>query len=233
MFKRKPTPEQQAISLVQSYANKLGIERRLSVRVRFPTQFLTSLPSVFYGPNAVTVHDLSVGGCCLLDDADHMGPNAGNDIELRMIWPASEKTVRARIVSRVHNRRHIQFLDISPDIVASIRAAIAPGVLGITVTPLIDRPPGGIPIYAREVWTSLNGECLSLLDDIHVAAELHLDGRDYKFLRNAWPVKADGQPASPLEVENILIFIENISRPSAALKELKAQLQTIYFEGHS
>lgn len=236
MFKRKKSQsiaENQAISLVQSYAAQLGIERRQSVRVRYPTQYLTSLPSVFFDGHAIRVHDMSVGGTCLIDEDDFLGPNAGIELDLRMIWPDGERTVRARIVSRVHNRRHIQFVNLPQDLIATIKAAIAPGVLGITMKPLVDLGETHLSIHAHEVWTSLNGECLTFLDDVHVAAELYLDGKNFKFLRDAWPVDKENLPASPKEVEHILVFLENIPQPTKALTDLKAQLQTLYFEGRA
>ncbi len=234
MFKRKkPTPEDQAISLVQSYATKLGIERRQSARVRFPSQYLTSLPCIFFGERAIRVHDMSVGGTCLIDQEDHLGPSAGIEVDLRLIWPDGERPVRARIVSAVHNRRHIQFIDLPADLVTIIKSAIAPGVLALTMKPLMDLAETHLSIHAQEVWTSLNGECLTFLDDVHVGAELYLDGKNFKFLRDSWPVNKENLPATPREVEHILVFLENVPQPSKALTDLKAQLQTLYFEGRS
>lgn len=233
MFKRKRSPEENAISLVQNYAHQLGIERRQSVRVRYPEPYLSRLPSVFFGEHKLQVHDMSVGGCCLMDPREYLGPNAGNEVELRLIWPEGEKNIRARIVAYVHVRRHVQFLDMAPDLIQVIKDALAPGVLGLTMKPLIEPDRHHLALHASEVWTSLNGETLSFLDDIHIAAELHLDGKDYRFARDSWPVTPANQPATPKEFENILVFLENVPQPSAAVIALKNQLHTLYSEGSS
>lgn len=233
MFKRKGTPDENAISLVQSYAQKLGIERRQSVRVRYPEPYLSRLPSVFFESHKLRVHDMSVGGCCLLDPHEYLGPNAGNDVQLRLIWPEQEKFIRARIVAYVHVRRHIQFLDLQPELVQAIKVALAPGVLGLTMKPLIEPERHHVALHASEVWTSLNGETLAFLDDIHIAADLHLDGKDFRFPRNSWPVTTGNAPVTPLEFENILVFLENVPQPSQTLTNLKNQLHTLYSEGSS
>ncbi len=233
MFKKRISAEEHAISLVQSYASKLGIERRQSVRVRYPEPYLSSLPSVFYGEKKLRVNDMSVGGCCLIDEQEHLGPSAGVEVQLRLIWPEGERVVRARIVAYVHIRRHIQFLDPAPEMVQAIKSALAPGVLGLTMKPLIEREAGQLALHASEVWTSMNGESLVFLDDIHVAAELHLQGHDFRFMRDAWPVTRKNQPATPLETENIIVFLENIPQPSPAILSLKSQLQTLNSEGRS
>ncbi len=233
MFKKNFSPEEQAISLVQNYASKLGIERRQSVRVRYPEPYLTSLPSVFFGEHKIRVNDMSVGGCCLIDEREHLGPNAGVEIELRLIWPDGERAVRARIVAYVHTRRHIQFLDLPPELVQVIKSALAPGVLGLTMKPLLERDHGHLAMHASEVWTSLNGESLSFLDDVHVAAALHLDGRNYRFMRDAWPLTEENKAATPREAESMIVFLENIPQPSPAIRALKSQLLTLYSEGRS
>ena len=81
------------------------------------------------------------------------------------------------------------------------------------------------------MWSSTKGDSLSFSQDLHVTAELMLDGKFYRFLRDSWPTGQDQKPASPREVERILIFLVNFPRPTVNVSQLQSQLQTLYFEG--
>ncbi len=232
MFKKKKAAgDDSAVSLVQNYASQLGIERRQSVRVRYPSLRLTSLPQVRFEAHELRVQDMSVGGCCLLDENEHLGPSVGVDVELNLNWLNREYRVRSRIVAYVHLRRHIQFMDQNAEMAQLIKQALAPGALGLAIKPLMGADSTHLDFHAHEAWASLNGESISFVDDVHVAAEIHVGGSEYLFLRNAWPVRRDRTAATLLEVESLLVFLENIPQPSSNLITLKAQMQTIYEEG--
>jgi hypothetical protein len=229
---RKKQAAAPKVSSVQAYAAQLGVERRRQARILYPHHNLNLLPSVFFGTRSLRVHDLSVGGACLIDKEDFMGPNAGHDLELRLIWPECERVVRCRMVSRVDTRRHIQFLDLEGERVEAINSAINPGVLGqsMRITQLTSREPR---LEARELWTSVNGDALSFADDVHVIAELTFAGQTFRLLKEAWPLDSGNQPASPRDVERMLIFLFNFPRPSESVNTLKQQLQSFYFEGRA
>lgn len=230
-WRRKKKDNAAIISDVKAYAAQLGIERRRNARILYPPhQNLNLLPGVFFGSRSMRVQDLSVGGVCLIDKDDYLGPNAGQELDLRLIWPECERVVRCRLISRVDHRRHIQFMDLSGERCEAIQAAIKPGMLGQSMRP--SHPVGrGIHLEARELWTSGNGDSLTFVEDVHAVAEITLGEATYRLMKDAWPVNSENQPASPREVERILIFLFNFPRPSAAVTELKAQLQSFYFEG--
>src|SRR5665213_2425873 len=111
--KRKNSELRSAPSL-QSVATELGIERRINVRCRYPQSVLVcKLPQIYFQDILLEVRDISVGGCCIWDPKENLGPMIGQDIELNIHWSTLVETVRARIVSRVDHRRHVQFLNLS------------------------------------------------------------------------------------------------------------------------
>jgi hypothetical protein len=230
MFWRRKKKSATAISSnVKAYASQLGIERRRQARILCPHQNLNILPSFFFGTRSLRVHDISVGGACLIDQEGHMGPSAGQEIELRLIWPECERLVRCRLVSRVDHRRHVQFLDLG-DRREAIEAAIGPGVLGQSMRP--SHPAGrDIQLTARELWTSGNGDSLTFVDDVHALADITMAEASFRLMKDAWPMNPSGRPATPREFERILIFLCNFPRPSASVTALKARLQAIFFEG--
>ena len=230
-WRRKKNHTADSVYMVQNYASQLGIERRRNVRIQYPNQNLTSLPSIFFGGRSIRIYDLSAGGVCLIDKEDHLGPLAGQDLELRLIWPECERVVQCRMVSRVDVRRHIQFMDLESERVTAIKTAIAPGVIGQTMKPLVHNNKNSVTqLHAKEVWSSTKGDSLSFSQDIHITADLMLDGKSFRFMKDSWPM-TDNRPASPREVESILIFLVNFPRPSPAVAQMQSQLQTLYFEG--
>src|SRR5689334_11825069 len=98
--KRKPHEIKATQSLLQ-IVTRLGVERRSNVRVRYPNVAFNKLPEIFYSNYKFKVKDVSVGGCCLLDPEQVLGPQVGHDVELEMHWPTGIEKVKARIVARV------------------------------------------------------------------------------------------------------------------------------------
>jgi hypothetical protein len=231
IWRRKKAQPDETVSMVQAYASKLGIERRRTVRIQYPGFSLASLPAIYYGPHLMKVFDLSVGGVGLLDEENRMGSDTGNTIELKLVWPDCTRTVRCKLVARVHDRRHIQFLDLAEERVEALRRAIAPGALGQAMKSVLKTENSAVELAAKEVWSSLSGDSLVLTLDVHKQADLHINGRDFKIMKSAWPLNANGKPASSAEFEEILIFLTNIFHPSTGVSILKSQLQRIYLEG--
>lgn len=232
-WRRKKTETVDTVYSVQSYAAQLGIERRRNTRILYPNQNLSSLPSFFFGGRSLAVHDLSAGGVCLLDKDDHLGPDAGNEIELRLIWPDCERVVRCRLVSCVDVRRHIQFLDLEGERSEAIKRAIVPGVLGQTMKPLMMARENPVQLKAREIWSSTKGDTITFVEDAQMLAEIVLDSRIFRVAKDGWPTTEDGQPASLRDLEAIVLFLINFPKPSPAIQFLRTQIQTLYFEGHA
>jgi len=232
-WRRKKSTAVDQVYGVQNYAAQLGIERRRNTRILYPHQNLSCLPSIFYGSRSIKIHDISAGGVCLIDKEDHLGPHAGQDLELRLIWPDCERVVKCRMVSRVDVRRHIQFLDLEGDRAEAIKRAIVPGVAGQTMKPLVGETDPSVQLQAREVWNSTQGDTLTFTHDVHVLAEMTVNTKAYRFFRDSWPVDSENKPATSSEVERILIFLVNCPRPSAAIRDLHSLVQSLYFEGRS
>lgn len=215
---------------VQAYAAQLGIERRRNGRILCPGPHLNSLPSVFFGTRSLRVQDISIGGACLIDKEEHMGPDAGIEVELRLIWPECERIVRSRLISRVDVRRHIQFLDMQGDRIEAIRAAIHPGVAGQSMRN-VQALSRDVKLDAMELWTSPSGDSITISQDDDTLAEIHLQNQTLRLPKEVWPVNANGRAIEPRELERLLIFVFNIPRPTPALLALRLHLQTLYFEG--
>ncbi|MGE4130060.1 MAG: PilZ domain-containing protein [Bdellovibrionales bacterium] len=221
--KRKNQPDDTSISMVLKYASQLGIERRQSIRVRYPTQKLSILPRIFYSGVPLSVADLSRGGCCLLDREGRLGPGAGQEIDLRLVWPHGETPVRSRVVSRVENRRHIQFLDLPKEMAELIQQAILPGVDAQSLRPSMTESHR-LDVKAEEIWTSLTGDSLVFFRDVLHVADLSRSGDLVTFQQESWPVDHRGKPLSTVETEKVLIYLANIQRPSLKVTELQSQL---------
>ncbi len=215
---------------VHEYASQLGVERRKNPRAKYPSQNLSSLPSVFYGSYSVPVQDVSVGGVCLLDVEDRLEQQTGNEVEFRLIWPDGEQIVRSRIVARVNPRVHVQFLNLNPDRAEAISKAIVPGIRGTAMRP-VDHPHQRIQLDAEEIYTSVHGDSLVINKAGTIIAGLNLLGREYTITRHFWPKIEKKYYVSPLEFEAILIFMANIPQASERCRELLKRLQSLYFEG--
>jgi len=59
MFKRKADWSD------KNTLHQLGIDRRLALRVKYPSPAGARLPKVYYSQPPIQVLDLSIGGCCL------------------------------------------------------------------------------------------------------------------------------------------------------------------------
>lgn len=230
-WRRKKNSDNDPVYGVQNFAAQLGIERRRNTRILCPSEDLTSLPSVFFGARRLQVHDISVGGLCLKDADNILGPEAGIELELRLMWPGLERMVRSRLVSRVDVRRHVQFLNLDEERAEYIKRSIAPGILGQTMKPVLAGTQSSVKVQAREIWSSIKGDCLTFSASSQDYVELTLSGKTFRILQSSWPVTALGTPAETIEVEEILLFLFNCPRPSPALLDLQAQLRASLVKG--
>ena len=218
---------------VQELAKQLGIERRTNVRVRSPFPATSLLPRFQSKGNYLRLQDLSVGGCCLIDDQEVLGPNVGAEIELDLEWDHRRIKVSSRIVSRVDHRRHIQFMNLPASWVQQIRQAMDSGVRGLNMRTNISTSGPGPTLDAQEIWMSAQGDSLAFRDDILVRAEVSLLQTVYRIYVDAWPTNVDGQSLGQEDFEKVLLFLSNIPQPSRLLKELLCDLERMHREKFS
>lgn len=215
---------------IQQLAKNLGIERRLSPRVRYPLTILELLPSIHSAEVSLTVQDLSMGGCCLIDPKEVLGPSIGNEIHLQVRWENQFVDVNARVVSRVDHRRHIQFLNLSEGWQKRIRSAIEPGVRGASLRKALDTTTLGPTLDAKEVWSAATEDCLILCNDVHRRASFNVCGNGYNLFYEAWPTNKDGQSINRGEFEGLLLFLVNVAQPTQLIKELIQDLTRMHQE---
>ncbi|NJM10178.1 MAG: PilZ domain-containing protein [Bdellovibrionaceae bacterium] len=173
------------------------------------------------------VHDISVGGCCLLDSTEILGPSVGNDVHLVLRWPDGPVSVHGRIVSRVDHKRHIQFLNLPTARMEELKKAIAPAALGFNVRPTMKTVEHGPTIQAREMWSSLQGDTVIIEDHVHRLAHITLNGIQFTLYKHAWPVKDVSTPLTRIELAHLILFLCNIPQPSELLSALIAHVETM------
>lgn len=217
-------------SNVRELARELGVERRRNVRVLYPKLTTGPLPAITLGAQALQAHDLSVGGCCIQDPHEHLGKDVGNTLVLTLHFPDSPVEVTSRLVGRVDHRRHIQFLDLPPARAAQLAHVITSGV-GAAYLKCTTRSEGqGAVLAAREIWSSLASDSLTITDDLHKAAQAVIDGRSILIHKNAWPTSADGERISREDMLGLILFVANIPRPSPAVLGLLESLEQLTLE---
>ena len=230
MFRRKPKPDlSEGLPSIHEMAGHLGIERRRALRVRYPRAACRRLPRFFVGATRLGVHDLSLGGCCALDPEIALGGKVGVKSALTAVWPDGEgEEIAIRIISRVDQRVHIQFLGLSPAREEQIRLAITCGARGQWLRQ--HRQPEGegrILLAAREMWSSSYGDAVVIKDDVHLLAQITLFGVGYDLYRAARPVKRGSVPLSLDEIEDLALFLCNIPQPSDWLSALVAHIELL------
>lgn len=229
--KRKPHEIQPTQSLLQ-LASRLGVERRLNVRVRYPSVQLSKLPEIFYADYRFRVRDISVGGCCVLDPELVLGPQVGHDIELDIHWPTGLERVKARIVSRVDEQRHIQFLNLSRSRQNFLVKAMTSGIRGQTLhCHGFKHTKAELDVEAVEMWSSPLGDSVVLENGVHRLAQLEIQSETYHIFRDAWPQKVPGGKCSRLEFDQVILFLANIPGPSHALLDFIGQLEMVWRQG--
>lgn len=216
---------------LQALATQLGVERRVQARVRYPLQSrVCRLPEIHYQGHQMTVQNISVGGCCLLDPNEYLGPAIGHEIELHLHWSTTVEAVQARIVSRVDHRRHIQFLSLSQNRQVQLVKSMTAGVRALSMTRAAAATEIGPSMHAAELWSSPLGDSLVLENDIHRIAQIHLLGEQFTLYREAWPSKS-GARCTRAEFENIVLFVANIGNPSAQVRGLQKYLEDLIVAG--
>lgn len=228
--KRKPHEMKSSPSLIQ-IAAKLGIERRANVRVKYPETQLSKLPEVYYSDYHFRVNDISVGGCCLLDPEEVLGPQVGHDVELTVHWPTGIEQVKARIVSRVDARRHIQFMNLSKSRQNFLMKSMTSGIRGQGLNNHGFSNRSNVSVEAVELWSSHFGDSVVIENGVHRLAQIELQSEQYHIFRDAWPQKNPGGKCSKNEFEQLILFLSNAPLPTPPLKDLIAKLVAVWSLG--
>lgn len=229
-FKRKPQMNDHA-SAVSQLASRLGVERRFSPRILCPKAPNALLPAISFDGRLMQIHNISVGGCCLIDPNEFFGPAVGQETDLDLAWQDHKPVrVRSRIVSSVDNRRGVQFLNLPTDCAALINQTTIPGIHGEAMRVVLTGSAEGPLMQAREVWSSLKGDSVTIEDNVHRLAEISLAGERYQIFREAWPTK-DLQPLTKLEFAGIILFLTNIPQPTDLLVAFTAYLEEMAAKG--
>jgi hypothetical protein len=218
------------VSNLFDLVGRLGVERRHAPRIRFPDYECHIHPIIEAGGTKLRIHDISVGGCCLIDPHEILGLEIGNEINLTLHWHDGSETIRARIVARVDDKRHIQFLNLRQERVELLKFLIEPATRGA----LVHRHAAlksGPALQAREIWSSFQGDSVTVEDHVHRLAQICLFGVEYTLFKSAWPVKEDRIPLTRQEVVSLILFLANVNHPSPLLNELSAHLQNLSLKG--
>ena len=213
---------------VNDLAGRLGVERRYASRIRYP-QVLSSvlLPSAFFQGLPLKIHDISIGGCCLLDPSEVLGPSVGNDVHLILRFPDGGVSVHGRIVSRVDDKRHVQFLNLPKARAEELSVAINLGTKAQSLRSAIETVDQGPSLQAREIWSSVHGDSVTIEDHVHRLAQISINGVHHTFYKHAWPVTATGAPLTPKELAGLIIFLCNIPQPTELLQALIAHVENM------
>lgn len=233
-WKKQPAvPVPNEDSNLQVLAQRLGVERRRSARVLYPRDATSPLPAISVLAGSFQVHDISMGGCCLLDPAEILGNEIGQELDLQLSLGGSQVSVRCRLVGRVYDRRHIQFLNAPPDFLARMSAIMKSGIRGQSVRRTLAADGRGPSLAAKEIWNSLAGDALVLTDDIHLQAQVVIESESFEIYRDAWPMTTKNRPVTREELFTLLLFIANIPQPSPSVSKTLRSLEEIYEASHS
>lgn len=217
-------------SSVQALARQLGVERRLNARVLYPKRTTGPLPAISFDGQAIKVYDISVGGCCLHDPSEILGKDVGGELRLTLFFRDEAIEVRCRLVGRVDHRRHIQYLNLPPSRSSYLKAVINGAVNGSSLKQTWPPEFDGPALDAREIWSSLAGDSVTLVDDVHRTGQMSIAGMTYTLHKNAWPTDANGDRVPHHRLLALILFLANIPQPTGSIQLLLAELEALSLE---
>jgi hypothetical protein len=208
-------------------AARLSVDARREVRVTYPAfASVCRLPQALFNEQRLTLKNISGGGCCILDPDGFLGDGLPTEFELTLEWTTGQEDVRARMVSRVDQRRHIEFLDLSPQRKNSLKKSMVMGIRGLEMHSSVAAQEHGPRIQASEIWTSLQGDTLTF--DKASTVLVQVQDVEYQIVEDQWPLlRAKGVKCSRLEVEQLILFVCNIPAPSDRLRRLQIDLERL------
>jgi hypothetical protein len=207
-------------------ASTLGLEKRQNFRIRYPERgALGDLPAATFAGHALKIQNISVGGCCILDPDEILGPDIGQEITLTFHWEKDSHDIRCRIVSRVDSRRHIMFLNVSEKNQARVRKHLEPAYRGSSLR-RVDSGTSKTLIEACEIWVSILEDSVTLFDHPHLLGSILYHGTDYLCYRHSFPVFGNDRKrvVSSEFFETLVLFLANIPNPSPPLQQFLAEL---------
>ncbi len=225
--KRRPKLDADRPAPVNELAGRLGVERRYAARIRCPQVLCPILPSAFFQGVPLKIHDISIGGCCLLDPNQVLGPSVGTDVHLVLRWPDGGVSVHGRIVSRVDNKRHLQFLNLPKARAEALKTAIVFGTKAQSLRSALATVDQGPSLQAREIWSSVHGDSVIIEDHVHRLAQISIADAHYTFYKHAWPVNAAGAPLTRTELAGLVVFLCNIPQPTELLQALISHVENM------
>lgn len=225
--KRKLNLDANRPAPVNELAGRLGVERRYAARILCPQVICPILPSAFFQGLPLKIHDISIGGCCLLDPNEVLGPSVGNDVHFVLRWPDGGVSVHGRIVSRVDDKRHVQFLNLPKARAEALRTAIAYGTKAQSLRSALESVDQGPSLQAREIWSSVHGDSVIIEDHVHRLAQISITDGHFTFYKQAWPVNATGTPLTHMELAGLTVFLCNIPQPTELLQALIAHVENM------
>jgi len=217
-------------SSLHSLARELGVERRRNARVNYPRRLNAGLPQIAFEGYPMRAYDISAGGCALHDPGEVLGKDIGVEVALTVHFRDRVEDVKCRLVGRVDHRRHIQFLNLPADHAQTIAKQIVPGVCGGTLKNSFKADGAAPKLIAREVWSSLAGDGLTLDVDGPRLAQAAFAGRANTIHRQSWPTNGEGRPLSHAELNDLILFVANVRQPTAAVIALQDELENLMLE---
>lgn len=208
-------------------AAAVGIERRQNFRITYaPGGAIGNLPSLTFMGNNLRIENISMGGCCLLDGEEVLGPAVGQDVTLSLHWVKDSQDVRCRIVSRVHQKRHIQFLNLSDRNRERVRHHFEPAYRGSVLRRVDSSSSPNMKLEACEIWVSNMEDAVTLFDHPHLRGSVLYRGVDYFCYRGSIPVFGSNRQriVSEATFENVILMLSNVANASQELKGLLGEL---------
>jgi hypothetical protein len=234
IFKRKAKSRLPNASEIHNLIGKFGLERRQNDRLTYPSRATCGLPAVAFAGAGLRVGNISVGGCSLFDPDEVLGAHVGNEVTLCLTWQdKSRENVQARIVSRVDHRRHIQFLNLSQERSGELVQRMRFGLRAHRLVRSDGQEPSSPFLLANELWISLDADGLVIEDGIHRSAVATIDGKEYSFFKNAWPIDSTYRPVSPTRMEELILYFANIPLATDSVKNVQNLLEDLYLGGQS
>lgn len=220
LFSSRPTGAQ--------IAKSHGIDRRRHRRVLFPPGNFKTLPSLMRGDVDLPVVNLSVGGACVEDLDDVILPQLGDIVELQIRWMNQSLPVKVRVAgASKHIQRHLEFMYLPETLLKSFAVLVNMGAIGQGLTQAMPDETGAIKLGVSELWTTLAGENLRIVNSSEIYATLTTEKEEWIFPKAGAPYRRGRQGdllATTEELAGLLVMVSNITSPSVAIRELRIYL---------
>jgi hypothetical protein len=204
----------------------LGLERRNNFRIGYPERgAIGDLPTMTYAGNVLHIKNVSIGGCCILDPDEVLGTAVGNEISVKVDWANESHHVRSRIVSRVENQRHLQFLDMSEKNQKRIGNYIEPAFRGGALR-RVESGSGSLKVEACEIWVSALEDSITIFDHPQLLGSCLLNKQEFLCYRHTMPVYGNNRdnPVPPEVYEYLVLYVTNVAKPSPAMQKFSQEL---------